>query len=109
MKNCPVNLCTVVEAQARYETLRCTVPHKMTSDYHYRLAAEEKDESYIWSTYHQWDDHCGGLKGGPCMKCGKTLKEVRIRINPKTGKPVRNRGALARAIATMGDAPEISA
>lgn len=92
------NLCPTVENRPRYQTLRCTVPHKKTSGLYYRLAAEEGDDSYIWDTSHQWSDHLGGLDGGTCIHCGKTLKEVRVRINPKTGKPVSS-GRIAREIA----------
>jgi hypothetical protein len=103
------NLCPTIENQPRYATLRCTVAHEKTSGCYWRLAAEENDDSYILDYSHKWSDHAGGLDGGTCEKCGKTLKEVRVRINPKTGEPVRKSAiSLARAIATTAaDVPPI--
>lgn len=61
----------------------------------------------IYSDYHDWDDHAGGLKGGICAKCGKTLKAVRVRVNPKTGLPVRP-SSIAREIGRMAaDVPPV--
>ena len=102
------NLCATVENRGRYETLRCTVPHLKTTALYHRLAAEDGNESHKWDTCHQWSDHAGGLQGGACIHCGKTLKEVRVRVNPKTGQPVQRGGRLAREIArTVADVPPV--
>lgn len=103
------NLCVTLENRSIYEvrTLPCAKPHMKTSELYHRLAAEDDDESHIWDTCHQWPN--GDRKHGRCINCGKTLKEVtqRIRINPKTGEPVR-RSRLARAIAmTAADVPPV--
>lgn len=83
------NLCATVENRPRYETLRCTVPHRINA---------YANGGRMWASHHEWTDRNGGTFGGTCIHCGKTLKEVRVRINPKTGKPVST-GRIARAIA----------
>jgi hypothetical protein len=99
MNKHPRNLCATVEVRARYETLRCTVGHAIQP---------WANGGRTWTMSHQWTDSRGGLGGGTCIHCGKTLKEVRVRINPKTGKPVRKAGGLAREIAnTAVDVPPI--
>lgn len=101
------NLANTVENRPRYETQRCTVVHLKTSSYCWMLYAEDGDPRHIHSDYHEWSDHAGGLHGGTCSKCGKKLKEVRVRVNPKTGEPVR-RGSLAREIGrTAKDVPPV--
>jgi hypothetical protein len=101
------NVCNTVENRPRYETARCTIVHLKTSDYCWRLYAEDGDPQHIYSDYHEWDDHAGGLQGGTCSKCGKTLKDVRVRVNPRTGAPVR-RSTLASEIArTPADVPPV--
>lgn len=90
------NLCTTVENYPRYETLRCTVTRRQKPPYQHQT-----------TNYHEWSDHNGGTFGGICVHCGKTLKDVRVRINPKTGKPV-SRGGIAREIAaTVRDVPPV--
>lgn len=104
------NLCATVENRPRYETLKCTV-----------VRVKAYAPSFVWNphdpdymnpelmntAYHEWPDHKGGISGCPCIHCGKTLKEVRVRINPKTGQPVR-RSTLAREIAlTPADVPPV--
>jgi len=94
------NLADTVHATTVYETLRCEVgsePSVWTARYNTNLIP-----------YHRWSDHCGGLKGGVCQNCGKTLKEVRVRINPKTGEPVRKPSRIAREISQMrADMPPV--
>lgn len=96
----PLNLCPTVENRPRYETLRCTVGYAIDP---YANGGRR------WTWSHQWTDRRAGLEGGSCIHCGKTLKEVRVRINPKTGEPVRRRASsLARAIAmTPADVPPV--
>jgi hypothetical protein len=109
MQKHPINLCPTVEAKPRYETQPCTVLRKKVTPLYARVAAEggTYGADYIWDHSHQWSDHAGGIKGGTCLRCGKTLKEVRVRVNPKTGQPVR-RGGLARDIAvTAKDVPPV--
>lgn len=102
------NLCATVENRPRYQTMRCTVPHEKVTPLYRRLAAEDGDPSHIWDTAHQWSDHAGGLNGGTCIHCHMSLKQLRVRINPKTGEPIRRSGALARAIAvTLADIPPV--
>lgn len=68
-----------VEAKPVYMTPRCAVGSKPSPW-----------SGYLhWNEYHRWGDHAGGLKGGVCANCGKTLKQLRVRVNPKTGEPVR--------------------
>lgn len=90
------NLCATVENHARYETLRCSFVRQCKPPY-----------QHIETSYHEWPDRAGGVTGCTCVHCGKTLKQVRVRINPKTGQPVR-RSSLAREIAlTQRDVPPV--
>lgn len=103
------NLCPTVEPRCRYETLRCTMRHRMAFPPIFAVDPRQFDydpeAAYSWA--HVWSDHAGGMKGGRCEKCGHTLKEVRVRIDPKTGEPVR-RSSLAREIAsTAADVPPV--
>lgn len=92
------NLCATVENRPRYETLKCTVGYAIDP---------YANGGRTWTDSHQWTDRRGGLDGGTCIHCGKTLKEVRVRINPKTGQPVR-RASLSREIAlTPADVPPV--
>lgn len=92
------NLCATVENRSRYETLKCSVGYAIDP---------YANGGRTWTNSHQWTDHKGGLGGGSCIHCGKMLKEVRVRVNPKTGKPVR-RDSLAREIAlTPADVPPV--
>jgi hypothetical protein len=84
----PRNLCATVENRPRYETLRCTVGLAINP---------AANGGRRWAFNHTWSDRVGGLDGGTCANCGKTLKEVRVRINPKTGEPVRRAGRLGHA------------
>ena len=103
------NLCNTVENRARYHTPKCTVRHRMAFPPQYavdpRAFDYDPEAAYTWD--HRWDDRAGGTKGGRCEKCGKTVKEIRVRINPKTGEPVR-RNSLAREISwMMADVPPV--
>lgn len=105
-----LNLCPTVEAHASYHTPKCTVRHRMAFPPQFATNPKafdyDPEAAYTWD--HRWDDHAGGTKGGRCEKCGKTVKEIRVRINPKTGEPVRRGGSSARAIAlTAADVPPI--
>lgn len=101
------NLANTVANRPQYETLRCAIVHLKTSSYCWMLYAEDGDPQNIYSNYHEWGDRAGGLKGGACSKCGMTLKQVRVRVNPRTGQPVR-RGSLAREIARgAADVPPV--
>lgn len=105
----PRNLCATVENRPRYETQPCSVPRRKVTPLYARVAAEGGyyGPDYIWDLAHSWDDHAGGLKGGHCTRCGKTLKQVRVRVNPRTGQPVR-RSSIAREIAlTPADVPPV--
>lgn len=67
-----------VRATTVYETLRCEVGN----------APSVWSLRYIsWVDYHRWP--AGERATGCCLNCGKTLKQVTVRINPKTGQPVR--------------------
>lgn len=102
------NLCRTVVAAARFVTIPCGVPRRKVTPLYARVAAEGGDPGYIWDHAHTWTDRAGGLKGGRCERCGKTLKEVRVRVNPKTGEPVRRGSGIARAIAlTPADVPPV--
>jgi hypothetical protein len=102
-----INLCDTVENRPRYTTLPCAVPRMKTTPLYRQIAEQENLPDYAWDTAHDWDDRAGGLNGGACIRCGKKLKDVRVRINPKTGEPVR-RGSLARAIGQMAaDVPPV--
>lgn len=95
MKNA-LNLCATVEARVRYETLRCEVGSEPSPWCTY----------LAWNDYHRWPE--GERSTGRCLNCGKTLAEVRVRINPKTGEPVRKPSRIAREIATMrADVPPV--
>lgn len=104
------NLCPTVEARATYTTPKCTVRHRMAFPPQYAVDRNvfdyDPEAAYTWD--HTWSDRAGGTKGGACEKCGKTVKEIRLRVNPKTGKSMRGAGSLARAIAQMhADVPPI--
>lgn len=98
--------------ERRYETLRCTVKHRKAFPPAFALDPTDPDymrEDAIYTWDHRWSDHAGGLKGGCCEKCGLTLKQCRVRVDPRTGEPVtRSRVSLARAIAmTPADVPPV--
>lgn len=76
------NLCETMERRVRYETQPCTIPRKKVTALYQRVADEDGDPMYVWDTAHQWNDHAGGLRGGTCVRCGKTLKQVRVRVEP---------------------------
>lgn len=92
------NLANTVHARVIVETLRCEVGHK-PSPWSMR---------YIdWVPYHRWPRGERNT-GGRCLNCGKTLADVTVRINPKTGEPVCKASRLARDIAlTPTDVPPI--
>lgn len=103
------NLCATVEPRARYSTPKCTVRHRMAFPPQFATdpTAFDYDPEAAYTFDHRWSDHAGGSKGGACEKCGKTVKEIRVRINPKTGQLVR-RGSLAREIANAArDVPPV--
>lgn len=101
----PLNLCPTVENRARYETVKCTV--RSPKAFPPYFVTGPADPEY-WHWDHRWSDHAGGLKNGRCEKCGRTLKECRVRINPKTNQPVRRGLSLARLIATTpADVPPV--
>lgn len=98
------NLCNTVENFAQYKTLPCSVPRLKVTPLYARVAAEDNCPDYAWDTTHQWP--CGDRKEGRCLRCGLLLKDVRVRVNPKTGEPARR--SIARDIAFMhADVPEI--
>ena len=102
------NLCRTVESRTIYATVRCSVPRLKVTPLYARLAAEDGNTKHIWDYAHMWSDHAGGLKGGRCERCGLTLAQCRVRINPKTGQPVRSGASLARLIAaTPADVPPV--
>lgn len=90
------NIANTVHAAARYETQRCEVGYEPSP----------WSKRYIsWVEYHRWPD--GERATGRCINCGKTLAEVRVRINPKTGEPVRQASSIAREISKTRDVPRI--
>lgn len=105
-----VNLCATVEARVRYSIPKCTVRSEKKWLPSFVLDPDDDDymkEEFLYHYDHQWSDKAGGMKGGICLKCKKTVKDIRVRINPKTGKPVKN-SSLARDIAlTHADVPPI--
>lgn len=62
-----------------------------------------------WTWCHRWPRGDGNAKReGCCLNCGKSLTDVRARINPKTGEPVRKPSRIAREIASMpADVPPV--
>jgi hypothetical protein len=80
------NLADTVHAYRRYQTQPCTIPRRKEDPLYARVAAEEPDEEerfrILFDTAHTWTDHAGGLRGGVCTRCGKTLAQVRVPIKP---------------------------
>lgn len=103
------NLCVTVENRPQYVTLKCTVRTEKARYTLPRFVFDPEDpdymsEEFLYHWYHTWDD------GEPrrCEKCGLTRKQVTVRINPKTGKPVRKASRIAREIALMpADVPPV--
>ena len=90
-----------VEAKPRYETLRCEVGWAIDP---------YANGGRTWTDCHQWPRllHSNFKREGRCLNCGKTLAEVRVRINPKTGEPVRKVSRIGREIASMrADVPPV--
>lgn len=86
-----------VRATTVMETLRCEVGNE-PSVWSLRYIS--------WVPYHRWP--AGERATGRCLNCGKTLKEVQVRINPKTGEPVRKPSRMAREISQMkADVPTV--
>ncbi len=97
----PHNLTShTIESRARYMTLHCEVGWAIQP---------WANGGRTWTWCHQWPAGKGNAKReGCCLNCGKTLKEVRVRINPKTGEPVRKPSRIAREIALMkADVPPV--
>lgn len=89
-----------VEARVRYETQPCEVGWAIDA---------YANGGRTWTYCHQWPRGEGNFKReGRCLNCDKTLKEVRVRINPKTGEPVRKPSRIAREISLMkADVPPV--
>lgn len=105
----PRNLCPTVENRPIFQTLPCSVTRRMKYPPFFVFNKDDPDymnPEFLNTNYHEWPDHCGGTTGCACIHCGKTRKEVRVRINPKTNKPVR--GSIAYQIAhTAADVPPL--
>lgn len=107
------NLCKTVENRPQYMTLKCTVRSEKARYTLPRFVFDPTDPDYMSEKFlyhfdHRWSDHAGGMQGGRCEKCGKTRKECLVRINPKTGEPVRKASRIAREIALMpADVPPV--
>lgn len=85
------NLCRTIEARPMYLVPACPVGQP---------SAACPDDDRIWNWRHAWS---GAHRTGPCMNCGQTLKQLRVRLNPQTGEPVRKPRGLAREIAMGAD------
>ncbi len=99
-----------VHAKIVMATLHCEIPRRKTNWIYLRLAADEPEraDELLLDWAHTWSDHAGGLKGGRCERCGKSLKEVKVRVDPRTGEPVRKASRMAREIASMkADVPPV--
>lgn len=82
-----------VEARPRWTTTPCAIGWAIN-----RYANGGRG----WTWCHRWPRGEGNaLREGHCLNCGKTLDQVRVRINPKTGEPVRKPSRMAREIASM--------
>lgn len=101
------NLCDTVESRGRYKTPKCTVKHCKAFPPAFALDPKDPDymrEDAIFTWDHQWSDRAGGTRGGRCSKCGKTVKEIRVLVQPE--RPAR--GSLAREIArSAADVPPV--
>lgn len=90
-----MNLCDTVEARVRYVLLPCTPRRKPG-------ACFPLDRDAEFDRRHAWNE------ADRCAHCRRLLSEVRVRINPKTGEPVRSMGAMACLIAAMpADVPPV--
>lgn len=105
------NLAVTLEPRYRVMTLKCTVRTRKAFPPFFVLDPTDPDymsEEHLYHWDHRWSDHAGGMQGGRCEKCGQTRKECTVRINPKTGEPVRKASRLAREIAlTPADVPPV--
>jgi hypothetical protein len=89
------NLAPTVEARPRYITLPC-VPRPNGL-----VLPLEPDRCF--DRRHDW------TAGTFCLHCCRSIDQVRVRINPKTSKPVRRGGGLAQLIAnTHADVPPVA-
>lgn len=84
----------------RYRSVQpCAVPREKITPLYRRVAADEPDEAerkrILFDSAHSWSDHAGGLKGGTCTRCGKTLSEAR-----KPEPPPGSSAHLERALST---------
>lgn len=87
------NLCQTMENRARYETQRCSVVRRQQPPY-----------QHMTTDYHEWPDHRGGVTGGTCIHCGKTLEEVRVLVKPEPRRVSRIAAEIAR---TVRDVPPV--
>lgn len=59
----------------------CPVPRPKGWPYT-RIAQDEDDpeerQRILFDTAHTWSDRAGGLRGGTCTRCGKTLAEIMV-------------------------------
>lgn len=99
-----INLCPTVEARTVYMTLPCEVGNAIEP---------YGNGGRTWAYSHKWVKNrdageANPLRLGNCLNCCKTLKEIRVRINPKTGEPVRKPSRIAREISLMSaDVPPV--
>lgn len=92
------NLCDTQGPIYRTMTVPCSVGYAL-ADYIYYGGR-------TWAWNHRWPPE--GRGAGRCINCGLTLRELTVRINPKTGEPVRKVSRLAREIAlTAADVPPV--
>ncbi len=94
------NLADTVRPRTQYVTLPCKIGWAIDA---------YANGGRTWTWCHQWPRGDGNAKReGRSLHCGKTLADVRIRVNPRTGEPVRKASRLARLIATTPmDVPPI--
>lgn len=91
------NIAETIHAMPVYETLRCEVGHGIDP---------YQNGGRTWANFHRWprlpDDAPNPKREGHCLNCGKTLSEIRVRLNPKTGQPIVPRARRARYEAPPG-------
>lgn len=81
----------------------CPIPRLKTTWIYRRVASEEPDEAerrrILYDNAHTWSDRAGGLHGGICTRCGKTLAQILVPDEPPP-PPAGSDAHLERALRT---------
>lgn len=83
------NLANTIQGVARQGRRRapCNVPRPKAQYIYARIAEDEEDPEerrrILFDTAHSWSDRSGGMRGGICTRCGKSVAEIMVDAEPE--------------------------